>query len=94
VIYKGTVDSKGKSVANSISQSGPNNAVAHVGTFNHLAIVAKGQQLKLIINGTTVATVADPTYKSGQVALFVSQVAKATSNAQAAFKNLAIFNAP
>ncbi len=94
VIYKGTLDPKGKSVANSISQSGPNNAVAHVGSFNHLAIVAKGQQLKLIINGTTVATVADPTYKSGQVALFVSQVAKATSNAQAAFKNLAIFNAP
>jgi hypothetical protein len=96
VIYKGAVDGNGKSNGTSISQSlQPNNAIAHVGTLNHLTITAVGQQLKLIINTTPVATINDPSYKSGTVALFVSNVNQPNvpAGAKATFENLAIFPA-
>lgn len=94
-IYKGSVDNTGTAAANSLKNSlNPSNAIAQVGKMNHLKIIAKGQTLTFEINGTVVSTFTDPSYKSGNVALFVSQVKGATSNAQATFKNLAIFPAP
>lgn len=93
VIYEGVLDTNGNSSGTPLKSSGPNNAIAHVGTSNHLTIVAKGQTLTFIVNNTTVVSFTDPTYKSGTIALFVSQVAKATTNAQAIFQNLAIFPA-
>lgn len=93
-IYKGTVDTNGNAQATSLKNSlQPSNAIAHVGTLNHLTIIAKGQVLTFIVNNTTVANFTDPTYKSGSVALFVSQVKGATTNAQAIFENLAVFPA-
>jgi hypothetical protein len=93
-IYKGSVDGNGTLQANSLKNSlQPSNAIAHAGTLNHLTIIAKGQTLSFAVNGTTLTTFTDPTYKSGTVALFVSQVKSATTNAQAIFEHLAIFPA-
>ncbi len=94
-IYKGALDANGTSQATALKNSlQPNNAITHVGTINHLTIIAKGQSLSLSVNGTVVASFTDPSYKSGSVALFVSQVKGATTSAQAIFKNLTIFSAP
>ena len=43
------------------------------------------------INGVTVYTFSDNSYKSGSVALFVSNVSGVKAGAQATFQNLAIF---
>lgn len=93
-IYKGFQDSNGKPQSTSLKQSGPNNAIAHEGQLNHLTIIAKGQQLTFIVNNTTVSTFTDNSYKSGTVALFVSNVEQVAPGATATFKNLAIFPAP
>jgi hypothetical protein len=93
VIYKGTQDANGNSQSTSMKQSPPNNAIAHEGQLNHLTIIAKGQQMTFIVNTTTVATFTDNSYKSGIVALFVSNVLNVAPGAQATFKNLAIFPA-
>lgn len=90
-IYKGFLDTNGKPQSVVLRKSPPNDAVAHVGSVNHLTVEAKGQVLTFIVNGTTVSNFTDPNYKSGGVALFVSQVQGATTNAQAVFKNFAIF---
>lgn len=92
-IYKGFVDNNGKPQSVSLKQSGPNNAIAHKGQLNHLTIIAKGQQLSFIVNGTNVSTFTDNSYKSGVIALFVSNVLNVAPGAQATFKNLAIFPA-
>lgn len=93
VIYKGTQDAKGVLDSQPLKSSNPNNAIAHVGQLNHVTIIAKGTQLTLTINNTTVSTFTDNSYKSGTIALFVSNVQKAPAGAQATFENLAIFKA-
>lgn len=69
----------------------PSKAVAHAGSSNHLTIIAKGQALTLIVNGTTLVDFIDGGYSSGYTALFVSQAKDARTPAQAAFQNLALF---
>lgn len=94
VIYKGSVDNNGALQANSLKNSlQPSNAIARVGKLNHLTIIAQGQTLSFAVNGTTLTSFTDPAYKSGTVALFVSQVKSATTNAQAIFEHLAVFPA-
>lgn len=93
VIYKGTQDANGNSQSTALKLSPPNDAIAHEGKLNHLTIIAKGQQLSFIINNTTVSTFTDNSYKSGTVALFVSNVQKVPAGAQATFEHLAIFPA-
>jgi len=58
---------------------------------HHLTIIAKGQTLTFVVNGTTLANFTDGTYSSGYAALFVSQAKGATTPAQAVFQNLALF---
>jgi hypothetical protein len=93
VIYKGTLDANGQSQSIPLKSSGPNNAIGPKGQLNHLTIIAKGPLLTFIVNGTTVANFTDDTYKSGTIALFVSNVAKVAAGAQATFERLAIFPA-
>lgn len=94
VIYKGFVDGNGQQQSTSLRQSPPSDALNHVGAkLNHLTVIAKGQTLTFIANGTTVANFSDVSYKSGTVALFVSNVQKVAPGAQATFANLAIFPA-
>lgn len=91
-IYKGSQKADGTLQVNSLAQSlQPSNAVNPKGKMNHLAIIAKGAKLTFIINGTTVANVNDESYKSGTMALFVSNVASVPAGAQATFQNIAIF---
>ena len=94
VIYKGSLDPTGKLASNSLSQSlQPSDAIARAGTLNHLTIIAKGQTMTFIVNNTAVAKFSDSGYKSGTVALFVSNVQKVPAGAQATFEHLAIFPA-
>jgi hypothetical protein len=93
-IYKGALDAQGVSQATDLKNSlQPSNAIARAGTPNHLTIIAKGQTLTFMVNGTSIANFTDTSYKSGTVALFVSKTKTATSNAQAIFQHLAIFPA-
>jgi hypothetical protein len=94
-IYKGSLDANGNLQVQSIAQSQqPSDAVNTRGQMNHLTVIAQGSKLTWIINGTTVASLTDTSYKSGTMALFVSNVAKVPAGAQATFQNLAIFPAP
>jgi hypothetical protein len=94
-IYKGSLDANGNLQVQSIAQSQqPSDAVNLKGQMNHLTIIARGTKLTWIINGTTVANLTDNSYKSGTMALFVSNVAKVPAGAQSTFQNLAIFPAP
>lgn len=94
VVYKGFVDGNGKQQSTSLVESPPSDALNHAGpTLNHLTVIAKGQALTLIANGTTVANFSDVSYKSGVVALFVSNVQHVAPGAQATFENFAIFPA-
>lgn len=94
-VYKGSLDANGNLQVQSIAQSQqPSDAISLKGQMNHLTIIARGQTLTWIINGTTVATLKDNSYKSGTMALFVSNVAKVPAGAQATFQNLAVFPAP
>ena len=93
-IYKGSLDANGNLQVQSIAQSQqPSNAVNLKGQMNHLTIIAQGPKLTWIINGTTVATITDNSYKSGTMALFVSNVANVQPGAIATFQNLAVFPA-
>lgn len=69
-------------------------AIAKVGQVNHITIVAKGPAMSLIVNGQTVYTYTDGNYKSGSIALFVSNLPKLPPKAQATFTHLAIFPVP
>ncbi len=92
VIYKGTQNASGQSLSTPLKSSPPNDAIGPKGQINHLTIIAKGSQLTFIVNGTTVSTFTDNSYKSGTIALFVSNVAKPVpAGAQATFERLAIF---
>ncbi len=93
-IYKGSLDANGNLQVQSIAQSQqPSNAVNLKGKMNHLTIIAQGPKLTWLINGTQVASLTDNSYKSGTMALFVSNVANVQPGAVAAFQNLAIFPA-
>jgi len=93
-IYKGSLDTNGNLQVQPIAQSQqPSNAVNLKGQMNHLTIIAQGPKLTWIINGTTVATITDDSYKSGTMALFVSNVANVQPGAIATFQNLAVFPA-
>ncbi len=102
VIYKGTRDANGNTTSTSLKQSlKPSDAVYTNGTLNHLTVIANGTQLSFYINNTNVSTFTDTTYKSGAVALFVSDLkppangSSTPSNqpamAQATFEHLAVF---
>lgn len=93
-IYKGSLDANGNLQVQSIAQSQqPSNAVNLKGQMNHLTIIAQGPKLTWLINGTQVASLTDNSYKSGTMALFVSNVANVPPGAIATFQNLAIFPA-
>ena len=104
VIYKGSADANNNTTSTSLKQSlQPSNAVHTNGALNHLTVIAKGTQLSFLINGTNVSTFTDTTYKSGAVALFVSNLkppatgspapANQPAIAQATFEHLALFPA-
>jgi hypothetical protein len=93
-IFKGYLDTTGQSKSKTVQTYTVNNAIAKVGNVNHITITAKGPAMTMIVNGQTLYTYTDDTYKSGSVALFVSNLPTLTPGAQATFTNLAVFPAP
>lgn len=63
------------------------------GQQNTLRVVMRGPQLILLINSTVVATVSDPDYSHGQIALFVQNSAVSTG-VTASFTNITVYTAP
>ncbi len=96
VVYKGSQTANGGlQVGNLVTSSSASPAINHAGgALNHLTIIAKGQAMTFIVNNTTVANFTDAAYKSGTIALFVSNLPNITGGAQATFEHLAIFPAP
>jgi hypothetical protein len=93
-IFKGYLDSSGNTQSTKVQGYTAHPAIAKVGQINHIAIIAKGPSMSLMVNGQAVYTYTDDDYKGGSVALFVSNLPELTPGAQATFTNLAIFPAP
>jgi hypothetical protein len=93
-IFKGYLDSTGTTQSLKVQGYMAHPAIAKVGQVNHITIVAKGPAMSLIVNGQAVYTYTDGNYKSGSIALFVSNLPKLPPKAQATFTHLAIFPAP
>jgi 3-keto-disaccharide hydrolase len=89
-IYKGTLDSNGNTL-NTLVKYASNAAILQEGQVNHITIIAQGSSMVFIVNGVTIDNYNDTSYKSGLVALFVSNLPKLPPGAQATFANLAIF---
>src|SRR5713101_1019647 len=73
-IFKGSLDATGQPKSNTVQTYTVNNAIAKAGNVNHITITAKGPRMILIVNGQTIYTFADDSYKSGYIALFVSNL--------------------
>jgi hypothetical protein len=93
-IFKGSLDATGQSKSNTVQTYTVNGAIAKAGNVNHITIIAKGPTMTLVVNGQTVYTYTDNNYKSGSIALFISNLPGLTSGAQATFTKLAVFPAP
>jgi 3-keto-disaccharide hydrolase len=90
-IFKGSLDTTGHTQSNMVQSYTQHNAIAKAGNVNHITVIARGPTMTLMVNGQTIYTYTDDNYKSGSVALFVSNLPKLTPGAQATFANLAIF---
>jgi len=90
-IFKGMLDTNGNSQSRKVQGYTANDAIAKVGEFNHITIIAKGPSMTLMVNGQSLYTYTDDAYKSGSAALFVSNLPSLPPRAQATFTNLAIF---
>lgn len=90
-IFKGLLNTSGQTQSNLVQTYTQNAAIAKAGITNHITIVAKGPTMTLMVNSQTVYTYTDDNYKSGSIALFVSNLPKLNPGAQVTFANLAIF---
>jgi hypothetical protein len=93
-VFKGYLDTSGTTQSSKVQGYIANAAIAKAGQVNHITIIAKGPVMTLMVNGQSVYTYTDDNYKSGSIALFVSNLPGLTPIAQATFKNLAVFPAP
>ncbi len=90
-IFKGLLNASGQTQSNLVQTYTQNAAIAKAGATNHITVVAKGPTMTLMVNNQTVYTYTDDNYKSGSIALFVSNLPKLNPGAQVTFANLAIF---
>lgn len=90
-VYKGVVNDSGSEANDTIKKDTVNPAISIASYINHLTVIAKGSQMTFEVNGTTVTTFSDNTYKGGSIALFVSNVPGVAKGAQTTFTNLAVF---
>jgi len=93
-IFKGITDASGKSADTKIVDYTLNSAIQKQGKVNHIIIMAKGAALSFVVNDQMLQTISDPSYTSGSVALFVSNLSQAKPGATAKFSNLAIYAVP
>ena len=92
-IFKGVVDGSGKATRSVLVSNRLNSAIQKQGTINHIMLSAKGPTMTLLVNGHTLASVADSSYTSGIIALFVSNVINEPPGAAATFQNLGLYAA-
>jgi hypothetical protein len=90
-VFKGSLNASGNTQSTQVQGYTSHAAIAKAGQVNHLSIIASGPTMKMLVNGQVVATYTDDTYKSGSVALFVSNLPGLRPGAQATFSNLAVF---
>jgi hypothetical protein len=90
-IFKGTVDASGNSSADKVVDFTANGAIKKQGELNHVTILAKGSNMAFIVNGVTLHTLVDTSYRSGSMALFVSNVKGTNGGAQATFSHIVIY---
>jgi hypothetical protein len=90
-IFKGITDASGKSTDTKIVDYTLSSAIQKQGKVNHIIIMAKGAGLSFIVNDQMLQAISDPSYTSGSVALFVSNLSQAKPGATAQFSNLAIY---
>jgi hypothetical protein len=93
-VFKGYLDANGKAQSTKARDYTAHAAIAKVGHVNHITIIAKGPAMTLMVNGQSVYTYTDDNYKSGSIALFVSNLPGLPPVAQATFTNLAVFPSP
>lgn len=91
-IYKGIQDSNGNTQNNRVTYQA-NAAIHKEGQFNHITVIARGGTMVFMVNGVTVYTYPDTSYRGGLIAMFVSNLPGLAPGAQATFANLAIFPA-
>src|SRR5258708_12150066 len=92
-IFKGSLDATGNTQSTKVRNYTANPAILKKGQVNHITIIAKGSSMMFMVNGQALYTYVDSAYKSGSVALFVSNLQSLPAGAQATFSHLAIFPA-
>ncbi|GER83510.1 hypothetical protein KTAU_21470 [Thermogemmatispora aurantia] len=93
-IFKGVVDSSGQPLDDQkLVGYLSTTALKPIGQVNHVEIVAKGSTMTLSVNGQTLNSVTDSSYKSGSIALYVSNLPDTPKGVVVAFSNLAIYPA-
>lgn len=90
-IFKGSVDQSGKPISTKIVDYTLNSAIQKQGGINHIMIIAKGPTMSFIVNDQLLKTFSDPSYTSGSIALFVSNLPEAKPGAQVQFSQFAIY---
>ncbi len=91
-IFKGS-DTNGNTLSNKVHDYTASSAILKGSQVNHISIIAKGSSMTFMVNGQALYTYIDNNYKSGSVALFVSNLPTLPAGAQATFSHLAIFPA-
>jgi 3-keto-disaccharide hydrolase len=90
-IFKGILDRNGKSTSTKIVNYTLNSAIQKEGNINHIMIIAKGPTMSLIVNDKMIKTFSDPSYTSGSIALFVSNLPEAKAGTQVEFFQFAVY---
>ncbi len=90
-IFKVVTDANGNTSATTLVEITANAAIKPVGQSNQIVVIANGPKITLNVNGQMVQTFSDPSYVSGALALFVSNLPDAHAGVQTIFSNLAIY---
>lgn len=90
-IFKGSTDASGKTTQTTLVDYKSNSIIQAGNKPNHLSITAKGSTMTFVVNGQTLETINDNSYKGGVIALFVINLQTAQGGAQARFTNLGIY---
>lgn len=90
-VFKGFLDASGNLQSTRVAGYATDPAILKEGQVNHITILATGSSMTFVVNGKSLVTYSDSSYKSGSVALFVSNLPKLNPGAQATFSSLAIY---
>lgn len=92
-IFKGAVDARGNLTSTRLVDYTTSAAIQKQGASNHIVITANGSLLTLNVNGQMLSKIADLSYTSGSMALFVSNLQNAPPGAQAKFSQFVVYAA-